>query len=419
MERTSSAADAEWDPATDAPGPMQAPPDAAADPRNFSVILGGPLFQLLRRAHMAGDALQLVKRRVLVIAAFAWLPLLLLAAAQGDAIGGAVAVPFLKDVEVHVRFLVALPLLIVAELIVHLRLRPVAGEFVVRGLIPRELVPRFEDALKSTMRLRNSVVAEIVMVGVVYALGVPVVWRELAALDVATWYADSSAHANKFTWAGLWYAYVSVPMFQFLLLRWYFRLALWTRFLWKVSRLKLNLSAMHGDRMAGLGFLSGVAFAFVPLAMAHGAVVAGTIANRIFHLGTQLADAKVEIAVVVVFLLVVVLTPLTFFAAQVLDRKRLDARHYGRLGQLYVAEFQQKWLPGGRPAAESPLGSGDIQSLADLANSLETVKNTRPVPITRQAVVALTAATLIPIAPLMLTVIPAEELAKHLLKLLI
>jgi hypothetical protein len=82
MERTSSAADAEWDPATDAPGPMQAPPDAAADPRNFSVILGGPLFQLLRRAHMAGDALQLIKRRVLVIAAFAWLPLLLLAAAQ-------------------------------------------------------------------------------------------------------------------------------------------------------------------------------------------------------------------------------------------------------------------------------------------------------------------------------------------------
>jgi hypothetical protein len=321
-------------------------------------------------------------------------------------------VPFLKDVEVHVRFLVALPLLIVAELIVHLRLRPVAGEFVVRGLIPRELVPRFEDALKSTMRLRNSIVAEIVMVGVVYALGVPVVWRELAALDVATWYADSSAHANKFTWAGLWYAYVSVPMFQFLLLRWYFRLALWTRFLWKVSRLKLNSARCMATAWR--------AWVFYPAWRSRSSrsrwrtvrSVAGTIANRIFHLGTQLADAKVEIAVVVVFLLVVVLTPLTFFAAQVLDRKRLDARHYGRLGQLYVAEFQQKWLPGGRPAAESPLGSGDIQSLADLANSLETVKNTRPVPITRQAVVALTAATLIPIAPLMLTVIPAEGIGQ-------
>jgi hypothetical protein len=84
-----------------------------------------------------------------------------------------------------------------------------------------------------------------------------------------------------------------------------------------------------------------------------------------------------------------------------------------------VAEFEQKWLPAGQPANESPLGTGDIQSLADLSNSLETVRSTRIVPITRQAVLALGIATLIPVSPLLLTVIPAEELAKHLLKLLV
>jgi len=386
-----------------------------ADPRNFSIILGGPLFQLLRRAHMTGNGLELVRRRVVAIAALAWLPLLLLTLLQGNALGGPAEVPFLKDFEVHVRFLVAMPLLVIAELIVHLRLRPVAFEFLQRGLLPPEEVPRFQDAIRAAMRLRNSVLAEVAMIVLVYAVGVPVVWRELTALDVPTWYTQG----HGFTWAGYWYAYLSVPLFQFMLLRWYFRILVWTRFMWQVSRLHLRVSAMHADRMAGLAFLSGTVFAFAPLAMAHGAVVAGTIANRIFHLGTALIDEQVEIALVVVFLLLIVLIPLTFFAPQVAEAKRVGARIYGRLAQRYVSEFEQRWLPGGRPPDESPLGTGDIQSLADLSNSMETLRGTRLVPITRQAVLTLAMATLLPIAPLLLTVIPAEELATRLLKLLV
>jgi hypothetical protein len=190
------------------------------------------------------------------------------------------------------------------------------------------------------------------------------------------------------------------------------------RFLWQVSRLDLRISAMHADRMGGLGFLATTVFAFVPLAMAHGALLAGTIANRIFHEGAALADAYVEIGIVVAFLLIVVFLPLTFFTLQVAQAKRVAARTYGRIAQQYVMEFEAKWLPGGLPSAESPLGSGDIQSLADLANSLETIRATRPVPITRQAIMTLGLATLLPVAPLLLTVVPAEQLAKNLLKLL-
>jgi hypothetical protein len=409
-ERVSEPADREPD--------TQRGRETDAGPGDFSIILGGPLFQLLRRAHMTDDGLHLLRRRIVAIAGLAWLPLLLLTLLQGNASGG-VDVPFINDFEVHVRFLVAMPLLIVAELIVHLRLRPVAQEFLVRGLVAPELVPRFREAIESATRLRNSVSAEIAMIVIVYALGVPVVWRELASLDVPTWYANGSASGHRFTSAGLWYAYVSVPLFQFLLLRWYYRIAIWARFLWQVSRLDLRISAMHADRMGGLGFLSGIVFAFTPLAMAHGALLSGTIANRIFHLGEQLADAKVEIAVVLAFMLLVVFIPLTFFALRVSEAKRIALRIYGRLGQRYVAEFEQKWLPQGQPARESPLGTGDIQSLADLSNSLETVRSTRIVPITRQAVLSLGIATLIPVSPLLLTVIPAEELAKHLLKLLV
>ena len=395
------------------------PGPGASDPRNFSIVLGGPLYQLLRRAHMAGDALELARRRMLAIAGIAWLPLLVLALVEGRAWGGDTAVPFIKDVEVHVRFLVAVPLLIAAELLVHMRLRPVAGEFLVRGLVPEESIARFRECLQSAFRLRNSVAAEIAMIAIVYGVGVPFVWRHYAGLEVGTWYAQQTPAGPSLGAAGMWYAFVSVPLFQFLLLRWYFRLAIWTRFLWQVSRIPLNVSAMHGDRSGGLGFLNGTVYAFAPLLMAHGALLAGVVANRIFYTGATLMDARIEIAVVVVFLLALVLLPLLVFAPQINEAKRRASRIYGRLTQRYVRDFETKWLPEGMPARDTPLGASDIQSLSDMNNALDAVRATRTIPVTREAIVKLGIVTLAPLAPLLLTVIPAEELARRLLKLLI
>jgi hypothetical protein len=122
------------------------------------LVLGGPLFQLLRRSHLSGSALELLKRRILVISLLAWLPLLALSLAEGR-LGQSVAVPFLWDVDVHLRFLVALPLLVVAELVVYQRLRSVGREFLERNLIPENGVARFEAAFASAFRLRNSMLA--------------------------------------------------------------------------------------------------------------------------------------------------------------------------------------------------------------------------------------------------------------------
>ena len=389
------------------------------DPRDFSIILGGPLFQLLRRAHMTGDALELLRRRIVVISLFAWLPLFLLSLLGGEFLRGKAAVPFLLDLQVHARFLVALPLLIVAEYVVHKRLRFVAEEFLVRHLVPDDARGRFHDLLRKAMLLRNSISAEVMMIVVIYVLGVPVLFREAASLSVATWYATPGEGGTRPTLAGLWYAYVSVPIFQFLLLRWYFRMIVWIRFLWGVSRIRLELSPLNADGMAGLSFLSRTVYAFVPLAMAHGAVVAGTIANRIFYGGEKLADSRYEIALVVAFLFVLVFVPLTVFALQVSRAKRAETAAMGRLAQRYAREFETTWLPNGMPAAASPLGSSDIQSLADLGGSFERMRETRVVPITRDAIIGLGLATLVPVAPLLLTVVPAEEIAKRLFSMLL
>ena len=50
------------------------------EPPDFSLVLGGPLFQLFHRAYLSGDALELLRRRVVVITLFTWVPLLLLSA---------------------------------------------------------------------------------------------------------------------------------------------------------------------------------------------------------------------------------------------------------------------------------------------------------------------------------------------------
>jgi hypothetical protein len=258
----------------------------------------------------------------------------------------------------------------------------------------------------------------VLLIVFVYGVGILIVWRQYTTLDTATWYATASAEGSNLSLAGVWYGYVSLPLFQFLLLRWYFRIFIWIRFLWQVSRIELSLIPTHPDRAGGLGFLSNTVFAFTVLAVAHGALVAGQLANRIFYLGAALPEYKMEIGLVVIFLLCVVLGPLLVFAPQLAQAKRIGLRDYGTLAERYVREFDTKWLRGGAPADEPLVGSGDIQSLADLCNSFEVVRTMQIAPITRDAVLRLVAATLIPLVPLLLTMMPLEELLKKLLAII-
>lgn len=382
---------------------------------DFSLVLGGPLFQLLRRAHLSGNALELLRRRILVISLLAWLPLLVLSALDGQALGGRAAVPFLLDLEIHIKFLIIVPLLIVAELVVHQRMRFVVKQFLERHLIPESAMPGFDAAVASAFRLRNSVLGEVLLIAFVYVVGVLLIWRQYAALATATWYAVPTGGELKLSTSGVWYCYVSLPIFQFLLLRWYFRIFIWMRFLWQVSRFKLSLIPTHPDRVGGLGFLSQTVFAFTPLAVAHGGLLAGNIANRIFYLGAALPQFKIEIAILVALLLCLVFGPFLVFTTQLAEAKRKGNREYGTLANRYVREFDVKWLRGGAPNGEPLVGSGDIQSLADLSNSFEVVRTMRVTPITKEAILQLVSATLAPVVPLALTMMPLEELLKKLI----
>ena len=381
---------------------------------DFSLVLGGPLYQLLRRAHLSNDVLSLQRRRVITLALIAWLPLFLLATLSGRLFDASIAVPFLFDVEVHVKFLVVLPLLVVAELVVHQRMRTVVSTFGERHLVAPADLGRLDAAIASAYRLRNSVAAEVLLIALVYIVGISIVWRQYLVLDAATWYATPAAGGSELTFAGQWYGYVSLPLFQFLLCRWYFRIGIWARLLWQISRIPLALVPTHPDRVGGLGFLSYTVYAFVPLVLAHGTLLAGTLASQIFYAGARLTDFRLEILMLGIFVVCLVVGPLLVFAPQLSLAKRTGLREYGTLAHDYVRAFDEKWLR--RRAVEEPLlGSADIQSLADLGNSFEIVRRMRIVPVSKEAVFQLGVTTLMPLTPLLLTLMPLEELLKKLL----
>lgn len=389
-------------------------PSEYVDEKNFSIVLGGPFFQLLLKAHLTGNTLELVKKRIILIGILTWLPLFILSLIKGQAWGEGTNLPFIEDIEVHIRFILAVPLMIMAELLVHQRIRLMVNQFEERNLIPGEALTQFRKAISSAYRLRNSVFAEIAMLAIIYVMGYNVVWQKSMAVETTAWFSDPAVGKSHLSLAGIWFRYVSLPLFQFLFLRWYYRIFIWIRFLYHVSRIKLNLIPTHPDAVGGLGFLSNTVFAFAPLALVHGAVMAGMISNHIFHEGAALLDFKVLITITVVWVLCVVVLPLFLFSSQLSDVKRLGSLDYGKFAERYVQEFNQRWIPWKESSSESSSKTQDIQGLADLANSYRLVEKMQIMPISRNDIIMLVVITVAPVLPLLLTMMPLGELIKML-----
>jgi hypothetical protein len=385
--------------------------------KDFSLMLGGPLYQFWLRVGLVTPPLHHVGRRMIVISLFAWAPLLVLAALSGCLVGG-VKIPFLYDFEVHARFLAALPLLIEAEVIISRRIRVMLLQFVDRQIITPALLSSFECITQSALRLRNSARIELGLLVFVFTGGI-FWWRGILAIQSDTWYAATPSGGRVLAPAGYWYQFVSMPIIQFIGLRWYFRLLVWGRMLWQISKLDLNLMPSHPDRCCGLGFLGGIGDALGPFLLAHSVLLSGFLANRIVYQGGRLPDYMPEIVVVALLLYILTLGPTCVFAPRLLRRRREGLAAYGALASRYVIAFEKKWIEGQHPSDETLVGSTDIQSLADLANSFEVIEHIRPFPFGRAAIIAVAIYVALPILPLSLTMFSFQELVTRLVQVLL
>jgi hypothetical protein len=382
---------------------------------SFSLTRGGPFHRLLVRLGQREGERERVVHRAVFATALTWLPLLALSLAQGVAFGTRVELTLLRDFSVSLRFLVALPILILAESRIDRRWRQLVLEFLRCRLVDAAELPAFEAVIEKITRLRDRVLPEAVLAVVAFLPSLFVTRIEL--LSVSNWHSLGPGGSDV-SLAGWWFNLVSTPVFRFLLLRWVWRMLLWTTFLWRVSRLKLRLVATHTDMAAGLGFLTEGQRTFAPIVFAGGTVLAGQVANAIAYEGATLASVQWHMIAYGVLALLVLVAPLLAVTPVLIEVKKTALFDYGALVAHHAQSFDAKWIRGDGAADASILGSPDASSLADLGGSFTVVREMSVVPIDKPTLISLALAAALPMLPVVIFATPANELIGDLIKML-
>jgi hypothetical protein len=381
----------------------------------LSLMEGGPGDALMKRLRLIRPELgEASARTAIILAAITWIPLLAFSFVEGLALGGA-KIPFLYDIAAHARFLVAVPILVLAEIPIGRRLRGVAKHFLDAGLVREDERQRFANAVVDTVRYHDWHVAELALLALSYITSYTAISK--TSLHSGNMWYESSGTLGLSP-VGYYYALVALPIFQFLVYRWGYRMVVWTRFLWHISKLDLLLTPTHPDGAGGLGFLGKGSIPFGAILFALSSVVSAAIATRILFGGATLEEFELTYAAFILLALVVFAGPLILFAPKLLRIKQTGLLEYGTLASRYTQQFGRKWVDSTNPAGEPLLGTADIQSLADLGNSYEVVSKMRAVPIELSDFIAMALPGVIPALPLAATVMPVGEILKGILRLL-
>jgi hypothetical protein len=381
----------------------------------LSLMEGGPGDALMKRLRLIRPELGASSvRTAIILAAITWIPLLVFSLVEGLAVGGA-EIPFLQDISVHVRFLVAVPIFVLAEIPIGRRIRGAAKNFLEAGLVRENERKRFATAVVDTVRFHDSRLAELTLLALAYVTAYTAL-SKTPLQSGSTWFEPSPSVG--LSPVGYYYALFSLPIFQFLMYRWAFRMVVWTRFLWQVSKLDLFLTPTHPDGAGGLGFLGKGSIAFGVILFALSSVVSAAIASRILFSGAKLEDFQIIYVTLVLLAVIVFAGPLIVFAPKLLRLKLDGLRRYGTLASRYTQLFDSKWAENASTAEEPLLGTADIQSLADLGNSYELVRKMRAVPIAGSDFIAMALPGVIPALPLAATVMPVSQILKGILSLL-
>lgn len=376
---------------------------------DFSGLFSGALpFCMQRRLGWISPGDPRIVRRALQCALLAWLPAALLAAAESRLFDLSGAGSFAADYAVHARLLVAIPLLVLGERFCAARLDAIAAHFPEGGRIADRDRERFQAAVEMLSRWRDSVAARIVAVVLVYGL-VATLLRETATETLPEWHVAQKETGARLSLAGAWHAFVSLPLLLMLLFGWLWRSIRWSRFLWLVSRLDLRLLPVHPDRAAGLRFVALSVRAWIPLAAALGAIVAGTVANEVVHHGLALLRYEYAILGVVGFVVVLCVGPLFLFTPKLFACRFRGMLQYGALADEVGREFEKRWMGPVSRVDESALESPAFSATTDLYGVVANVYQMRVVPLEARSIILLVVATLLPFVPVVLIVAPSLD----------
>jgi hypothetical protein len=360
---------------------------------------GGPPMARFNKA--GADARPL--RNALLVALLGWLPLAILTALQSLVTQDDSFPSFITDYAVLARSLIAAPLLVLAEDVAARHLSVLGRHFRDTGLVRAKDQPRFQEIVRSTRSLRDSFVTEMGMIAVALALAVG--WATVPLHLMPAWHGLGN---GSFSVAGIWHQFVSLPILLFLMLGWFWRLILWGRFLFEVSRLELRMIPSHPDGSAGLKFvgISLQSLALGPCAL--GAILAGTIANRILHQGDTLLSFRMMILGFIVVMLALTAGPLLSFTPKLLEAMHRGALEYGAMARAVGRQWERRWLSG--EVRDEVLRTDDFVTTNSLYSIVSHVYTMNVVPVEWRNLVTVVLASILPFIPVALIEVSPMEL---------
>jgi len=189
---------------------------------------------------------------------------------------------------------------------------------------------------------------------------------------------------------------------------------LWSYFLFRLSRLNLQVVATHPDHHGGLGFLGLSPIAATPIAVAVSVAIASVWRAQILHHNTHLMDYKFQAVALLVIVLLIFMGPLVFFMPRLGRLRQGGILEYGTLAQIHSMDFHRKWIVRRAGHEDEFLDAPEVSTLTDFATSYDNIEHMQPFPFDRAAFFALLLAVVLPMLPVVLAEIPLSEVLKAL-----
>ena len=379
--------------------------------KEFS-LLGGPLHQLGCRVGLVKDGSATIRLGV-ALGLFCWVVLMGLAFLEG--LGWRMF--SVNAIGTHVRLLVAVPLMFVCETAVAPQMAEFVRYVVRAGVVPAASLPALEANIRRVGQLKDSWLAEGLILLVAFAIPMMAPGDAMAG-TTSSWAAVLRTVGDKYRWTAGWYLGFCLPFFRFLLLRWLWRLGLWWWFLWRLRKLDLHLIPTHSDLTAGLGFLQVVHENFTGVIMALSAVCSAQFAEAIASGKMSFEALNIWVPALLLLMIMLFMAPLGMFTKKLWQCRITGMSEYMGMADRYVAAFDRKWIRDPNASGESQLGTADMQSLADLTNSVNVVRGMRLIPVGQRQLTILVFSTIAPLLPLVLLKYPFLQVMKMVVQML-
>jgi hypothetical protein len=347
------------------------------------------------------------KRRALLFVLVGWLPLMLLALVQSTLLSTDDFTSLLLQTGVHARYLIAAPVLVLAQVVCVPQLDAIVRHFIRGCIVAEGDRRRFDDAVAETRRLLESTAAEVGVIVLAYlAVLTAVLSRPID--EVPTW-ALSHGLTPVYSPAGWWHMLFSLPLLLLLILGWIWRVVLWTRLLWRISLLDLRLVASHPDRSAGLRFVGDSVRVFSVVALGFAAIVAGRWAHGFLVSGSP-PTANAYLVVVLLAIMALFVAPVFVFTPTLVRAWRHGSFEYDAFATRVGHNAESKWFRSRGELDREALEQPDFSATADLYAVVSHVRSMRVVPLGLKELKFLALAIVAPFVPVVLLALPFDVL---------